>query len=985
MENSPLKTGQRIHGFAVTDLTPLPHLNLVLVQLRHLRTGARMIHIDCEDDNNLFAVGFRTPPADSTGIAHILEHTALCGSRRFPVRDPFFSMLKRSLNTFMNAMTAGDWTLYPFSSQNRKDFDNLLGIYLDAAFFPLLNERDFSQEGHRLEFAAPADPGSDLLYKGVVYNEMKGAMSDPASLISRRMGRALYPTTTYRHNSGGEPAEIPRLSWEQLREFHARFYHPSNAYFFSYGSFPLEEHLKTIEEQVTGHFEPRSVDSEVPPEQRLDRPRRVIETFPLDPGLPTAGKTMVQVGWLTCEITETFDRLSLSLLASLLLGNPAAPLYKALLDSKLGSNLSPGIGFHDDYRTTFFAAGLQGTEPEHAERIEQLILETLEQVARDGFTRERIEGAIHRMEFSNKEVTGDSYPYPLVLLMRVMGPWIHGGDPVAALQLDENLARLRRELDRGPFFQELIRRYLLDNPHRATLTLKPDPEQGPREEQATASELERIKASLSPEQTRKIVERAAELQQAQEAEEDLSCLPTLELEDIASEEPPVTGTTTRQGSVDTWWFEQPTNGIGYFSAQLDLEGLAEEQLPYLPMFCTLLTQVGAAGFSYLEMAQRMEAATGGISFRTSVIEDPANLGQARGFVEVKAKALERNQEKMFAILADIFSAPDFSARERLRTVINQMKASLENSIPGAGHSYAARSAASGLTVGGRLREMWSGLDQVRLVKQSAALDQSGLDQLADRFAAIAGQLLCRQRISCALTGEKPALAANGQDLDGFLQGLPSISRQAEAKAPPFTPRPLRAGWSTSVPVNYVARVFPTVPFTHPDSGPLQVLSKLLRANFLHREIREKGGAYGGMASCDPEAGIFAMLSYRDPQLRRTLKVYDDAVAWAVAGRFDGEAIKEAILAVFGDLDRPLSPGGKGHREFANQRQGLTLEMRNEQRRRILAVDRATLVAVAEKYLLRGRPESSVAVVAGEEALKKANAELGPEALEVRQI
>ncbi len=985
MDTENLKTGQTLHGFAVTDITPLPHLNLTLVQLRHQGTGARMIHIACEDDNNLFAVGFRTPPADSTGVAHILEHTALCGSRRYPVRDPFFSMLKRSLNTFMNAMTAGDWTLYPFSSQNRKDFKNLLGIYLDAAFFPLIKERDFSQEGHRLEFADPADPASDLLYKGVVYNEMKGAMSDPSSLLSRRMGRALYPTTTYRHNSGGEPADIPSLSWQQLKEFHARFYHPSNAYFFSYGNFPLEGHLRTIEEQVMSQFEAREVDSEVPPEKRLDQPRRVTETFPLDPGLPTQGKTMVQVGWLTCDITDTFERLSLSLLASLLLGNPAAPLYKALLDSKLGSNLAPGVGFHDDYRTTFFAAGLQGTEPEQAEAIEKLVLDTLEKVAREGFSRERIEGAIHRMEISNKEVTGDSYPYSLVLLMRVMGPWIHGGDPVSALQFDKTLERLRLELDRGPYFQNLIRRFLLDNPHRATLTLRPDPEQGAREEQATASELAKIKASLSETERRKIIERAAELKQAQEAEEDLSCLPTLELEDISREEHPVEGETGNLGNVEVAWFDQPTNGIGYFSAHLDIAGLPEEQLPYLPMFCTLLTQIGAASFSYLEMAQRMEAATGGISFRTSVIEAPQNLGQARGFIELKAKALERNQEKMFGILADICGAPDFSDRERLRTVVNQMKASLENSIPGAGHSYAARSAASGLTAGGRLREMWSGLDQVRLVKQTAALDPAGFDDLAARFAAIAGRLLCRERISCAVTGEKASFAPIGQHLSNFLQGLPSAAQLTGEGPAPFTPRVQRAGWSTSVPVNYVARVFPTVPFTHPDSGPLMVLAKLLRANFLHREIREKGGAYGGMASCDPEAGIFALLSYRDPQLRRTLKVYDDAVAWAISGKFDDEAIKEAILAVFGDLDRPLSPGGKGHREFANQRQGLSLEMRNEQRRRILAIDRATLVAAAEKYLRQGRPNSSVAVVAGEEALKKANAELGGEALEIRQI
>ncbi len=985
MSETPPTSGQVLHGFTVTSITPLPHLNLELIQLQHQKTGARMIHIACQDSNNLFAVGFRTPPADSTGVAHILEHTALCGSRRFPVRDPFFSMLKRSLNTFMNAMTAGDWTLYPFSSQNEKDFDNLLGIYLDAAFFPLIKERDFSQEGHRVEFADPADPASPLVYKGVVYNEMKGAMSDPSSLLSRRMGRALYPTQTYRHNSGGEPAEIPRLTWQELRDFHTRFYHPSNAFFFSYGDLPLEKHLQTIQEQALEGFEPRAVDSEVPPEQHLNEPRRVTESYPLDPGQPTRNKSMVQVAWLTCDITDTFDRLALSLLANLLLGNPAAPLYKALLDSRLGANLAPGIGYHDDYRTTYFAAGLQGTDPEQAEAIEKLILATLEKAAREGFSGDRIEGTIHRLEFSNKEVTGDSYPYPLALLMRIMGPWIHGGNPVAALQLDENLDRLRRELDQGPFFQNLIRRYLLDNRHRVTLTLQPDPTQKEREDQATAAVLESLKASLSETERQDILRRAEELQQAQEAEEDLSCLPTLELSDIDPEEPPVIAETSQEEGQTVHWFDQPTNGIGYLSAHLDLDGLPEPLLPYLPMFCTLLTQIGASGYSYLEMAERMEAATGGISFRTAILEAPQHLDGARSLVEIKAKALERNQQKMFGILSDIFAGPDFTDRQRLHTVINQIKTSLENSIPGSGHSYAARSAASRLTPGARRREMWNGLEQVHLIKQTAELEPDQLDAVVERLSAIAGHLLHRERLACAITAEQSSFAAIGAGLRPFLAGLSSANPGEAGAVEPFVPQPLHRGWITSVPVNYVSRVFRTVPFTHPDGPALLVLAKLLRANYLHREIREKGGAYGGMASCDPEAGIFAMLSYRDPQLVRTLKVYDEAVGWAVSGRYDQEAIKEAVLAVFSDLDRPLSPGGKGSREFANLRQGLTLAMRNEQRRRILAIDRQTLTAAAEKYLQQGRQGSSVAVIAGEEALTKANAELGQEALEIHKI
>jgi len=981
----PIETGRTLHGFTVTDVTPLPELNLTLHRLRHVRTGARYVHLETADPNNLFAVGFRTPPTDSTGVAHILEHTALCGSRRFPVRDPFFAMLKRSLNTFMNAMTASDWTLYPFASQNEKDFYNLLGIYLDAAFFPLLRERDFQQEGHRLEFAEPDNPASPLLFKGVVYNEMKGAMASPSSLLSRRLGRALYPTTTYHHNSGGEPADIPDLTWEGLKAFHGRYYHPSNAWFFTYGNLPLERHIEAIEAQALCHFDARPADSAVPPEQRYEAPRQVVETFPLDPGEATSGKTMVQLAWLTCDVTDSFERLALNLLSTLLLGNPAAPLYKALLDSKLGSNLAPGTGYQDENRTTYFAAGLQGTEPERAEAIEKLILATLDQIAAEGFATERIEAAIHRLEFANREVSGDHYPYPLGLLMRMIGPWLHDDDPVSPLRLDENLGRLRAELAAGPFFQELIRRQLLANPHRVTLTLCPDSEQRQREERETAQRLERIKKELDAGEAERIIVAARQLKEAQESRDDLSCLPTLQREDIPAAEPPVPFSTSRETGREVLWFDQPANGIGYFSAHLPIDSLPEELLPHLPLFCALLTQVGAAGQSYLQMAERLEAGTGGIQAGTEILDHPQRAGTFQGVIELKGKALVRNQEKLFGILSDFCTSPDFSDLNRLHTVVNQVRANLDNSIPGSGHSYAARAAAARLSPAGRLRETWGGLELIRSVRRIADRRPEELGDFAENMQQIAARLFNREQIVCAVTGEAQAFDAVRTALTPYLSALSPQAGTNPAGRTPFAPAADRRGWATSVPVSYVTRVFPTAPFTHPDTAALLVLAKLLRAGFLHREIREKGGAYGGLASCNPEGGTFSFLSYRDPQLARTLHVYDEAAQWAAAGDFTAEEIDEAVLAVFGDLDRPLSPSGRGHREFANTRQGLTLEMRQTLRQGVLAADRGDLQRVAERYLVTGRPQSAVSVIAGEEALREANRELGEEGLEIERI
>ncbi len=983
MNNKEITPGRIIHGFLVENVDPLPVVNATMIRLIHQQTGARFMHLERDDDNHLFAVGFRTPPEDSTGVAHILEHTALCGSEKFPVRDPFFSMLKRSLNSFMNAMTASDWTLYPFSSMNRKDFHNLLDIYLDAAFFPRLTERDFSQEGHRLEYAEGADPTTPLEYKGVVYNEMKGAMSDPSSLLSQRMSTHLYPTTTYHYNSGGEPADIPSLSWQQLRDFHARYYHPSNSWFFSSGNLDLSALLAIVEERVLRKFARLELDSAVPLEQRFEMPQQVIEKYPLDAGEPLEKRSMVEVAWLTEDINDSFERLAMSLLAALLLGNPAAPLYKALLDSGLGANLAPGTGYHDDNRTTYFAAGLQGTDPEHVAAIEKLILETLEQVAETGFSRDRIDAAIHRLEFANREVTGDSYPYSLLLLMRLMGPWIHGGDPLAALNFEENLEKLQQELDNGPFFENLIRRRLLANQHRVTLLLQPDTELGPKEEAEVRAKLDAIEKQLSDAERQQLVERAIELKESQEAEEDISCLPTLELTDIPADEAAVVVETGTAGQVKEYWFDQPTNGIGVVRLNFGLDGLTAEQQRYLPIFSSLLTQVGAGERDYLQMAEALEAVTGGISARTSILDDPQNIDKFITSFELKGKALLRNCQPLFDLLHDILLKPDFSDLQRLHTVLNQLQVSLENSVPQSGHTYAARTAAASLSQVGWLREQWSGLSQVALIRELAAKPVEELRELAEILAATAAQLFNQQSLQIAITVEKENFAPFKESLSRLLQIFPEGKVAETAALEEFTPEPLQQGVVWSIPVNYVTRVFRTVAYTHPDSAALMVLAKLLRAEFLHREIREKGGAYGGLAGYNAEAGQFSLLSYRDPHILRTLQVYDDAIDWAVAGDFPEDSLKESILAVFGDLDKPLSPAGVGAEEFANIRHGMTLEMRNRMRRQLLAVDAATLQRVAEKYLKNG--VSSVAVLAGEPALQQANEKLGDAALELRKI
>ncbi len=984
MMESLWQLGRRQHGFVVTGVTPLSELNLTLIELRHERLGSRMVHLACKDDNNLFGVGFRTTPEDSTGVAHILEHTVLCGSRRYPVRDPFFTMLKRSLNTFMNALTSSDWTLYPFSSQNIKDFYNLMGVYLDAAFFPLLRERDFRQEGHRLEFADPLNARSELTFKGVVYNEMKGAMADPASLLHRRLTRALFPTTTYGHNSGGEPEAILDLTHEQLVAFHQTYYHPANAYFFSYGNLPLEDHLAVMEAQVLKAFAPLEVNTAVADEVRFAAPKRVSEGFPVDENDPLEKRSMVQVAWLTCPLSDSYENLAMSLLSQLLLGHPAAPLYRALMDSGLGQNLAPGTGYHEDQRETYLAAGLQGTDPEQTEAIENLVLETLEQVARTGFDQKQIDAALHQLEFAHREVAGDQYPYALLLLMRLFGPWLHNDDPVSPLRFDDSLARLRRELQEGPFFQNLIRRQLLDNPHRVTLLLQPDRDLGPQQEQRLAERLRLRAEGLGEADRAALVQQAEELQRAQEQVEDLSSLPTLALSDIPATERLIAVRQDRPAGCPLYLFPQPTNGIGYFTASLVMNDLPADLIPMVPLFSALLTKIGAGGLDYLRMSERINAATGGIQASGTVICDPGSLEEFQIALEIQGKALMRNQQELFAILRDLFVAPDFTDLQRLHTVINQVSVSLQNSVASSGHSYAARSAGAALSSCGRLREEWGGLRLLRSVKALAARKPELLADFAADMQRLARLLLCRSRVRCALTAEETDLPAMTAALKEFLETLPNEA-VPQCRPVELARGDAATGWAAAVPVSYVARVFQAVPLLHPDTAGLLVLAKLLRSCYLHREIREKGGAYGGMASYDAQLGLFAMLSYRDPHLLRTLQVYRRAAEWVAAGGFGEADIREAILAVFGTLDRPLSPAGKGQREFGYCLQGVDPTQRQALREAILAVDRATLMRLGQTYLLAPWETSAVGVVSAEELLLDANKSLGEEGLLLEKV
>lgn len=991
--NSDLHPGRTVEGYVVKRVAEIAESGFFFYELDHKATGARHIHISCEDRENAFSVAFKTVPKDSTGVAHILEHTVLCGSQKFPVRDPFFSMLKRSLSTFMNAFTASDWTMYPFSTQNPRDFNNLMDVYLDAVFYPKLEELSFKQEGHRLETAGEGADGNampKLVYKGVVYNEMKGAMSSPDQVMARSLLKALYPSTTYRHNSGGDPAVIPRLTHDGLKAFHRHHYNPSNAYFYTYGNLPLVSHLRFIEEKALKNFTRIRPDTEVPSQPRWREPRQETFYYPLSQSEDPAKKCQACVAWLTADIQDSFEVLVLAVLEQILLGNPGSPLRKALIDSNLGSALCDGAGFDADNRDTMFVSGLKDIEASAAEKVEAIVFEVLGKLVREGIDPSLIESAVHQIEFHRKEVTNTPYPYGLKQSLVIVGTWLHGGDVLKKLRLDEDLARLRSDLNSGGFLEERIRRYFLDNPHRVLFKLLPDQQLEKKTADAVAEELERIRHELKKGDIRKIAADASALKELQESEEDVDCLPTLTRADIPAdvERIPEASALT---SPPLTAYAQRTSGIFYFAAAAGAGGLGRNLVPLAPFFCYALPKLGTLRRDYTAMANRIDRYTGGVGLTANARTAFDADGTCMPFVALNAKCLNRNLEPMFEIVAELIFEADFSDIKRLKNLLMEYRAALESMVVHNGHRLAISLAARNFSVSRHLSEIWSGIHQLRAIKKlTEAASAKAFDTLAEDLSALRQAVFAGPNIKTAIIGEEDQLPAAKAAAEGIRQRLPQPSSQSD-DVTTFNPPPIdfpaeavREGWSTSSAVSFVAEAFTTVRMEHPDAPALAVAGKFLRSLYLHREIREKGGAYGGFSLYNPEDGLFCFASYRDPHIAGTLDVYRGAAEFARSNAVKETDIDEAILQVCAEIDKPDPPGPAARKAFYRKIISLTDEARQRFKERLLALSLKDVRAVVEKYFDPQGGGHGVAVISGDALLSQANKKLD-RPLELKRI
>ncbi|XP_015767644.1 PREDICTED: presequence protease, mitochondrial-like [Acropora digitifera] len=848
---SHFKPGDRIHGYTVNKVLSVPELFLVSVQLTHDNTGAQHLHISRDDSNNVFCVGFRTTPMDSTGVSHILEHTVLCGSRRFPVRDPFFKMLNRSLSTFMNAFTASDFTMYPFATQNAKDFENLLSVYLDAAFFPQLREQDFRQEGWRLEPEDLSDPTSHIIFKGVVFNEMKGAMSSAESLFLQHAQKNLLPSHTYSNNSGGDPLSIPDLTWQQLKDFHSSHYHPSNSRFYTYGDLPLECHLEQIENKVLRHFDKISVSTGIPPEPRWSQPRETFVTCPVDPMAPNPDKqSAVGLHYLTGRLVYHIDEFVLN---------------------------SDNI---DSYSGLLLMCCYQDVDAFGKS---------------EGFPPERIEAALHTIELGTKHQSSN---FGLGLIMSIASMWNHDADPSDFLPINDRVQLFKEKLASGPFLQDKVKECFKDNPHCLTLVMSPDPEY---EKDLNRKEEEKLRNKvnvLSEEDKTIIYNKGLELAEKQNTPEDLSCLPKMMLTDIDPSLKPVSLERYISAGVPVQYCEQPTNGITYFRAISSISDIPEDLRIYLPLFCYILTRMGAGNLDHRELHQLMKLRTGAMSLSTHVTNhhsemnafeqvrlpsDGKNLCQSFRSSDLKEShrfVFQLNAPAQFHCLhgfinlapsccdgkrsvvpsAPSLSLPNLSDTNLLRTLVNLLASDLAMSISQSGHLYATMMACSSLSPASHLVERFGGISQVLFMKSLAEMED--LTPVVERLGTIAVEVLEGTQFRCSVNSTAEGREAVETALEGFCDSLPSsrLEESSHVKIPDYKAEGVKTHFQVPFPVNYVSRCLLTVPYTHQDFAKLRILANLMSAKFLHREIREKGGAYGSGAKIS--GGIFSFYSYR---------------------------------------------------------------------------------------------------------------------------
>jgi len=961
-----------LNGFRVLRVEQIPEIRITAYEAEHEKTGAKVLHLHCDDRENLYSIGFRTPPADSTGLPHILEHSVLAGSERYPLKDVFNELIRGTLQTFINAFTYPDKTIYPVASQVRSDYFNLARVYTDLVFNPRLLKETFSQEGHHLEFVNPEDTSSDLTISGIVYNEMKGAYSSPDALMYKVIQENLYPDTPYAFDSGGNPEDIPLLTYEQFKEFHRTYYSPTNARFFLYGDIPTAAHLEFLADMLAG-FERVHMDSAIESQIRWQTPLSITGTFPIGEEDNPERKTVVNAAWMMEENTDYETAILLQITSGILVGSAAGPLRKALIESGFGEDLSPITGVERDLKQIAFAVGLRGTERDKARQIEQLIMDTLQKLVLSGFDRNLIEGTLHQVEFHGKEIIRSAYPYGIILMGRVYHTWLYDGDPLEGLNFPRIIEDIRKKWGANPLlFQEIVQKWFLDNPHRLLSVREPSKTYQSDREEEFKKKMSRLKASLSSEDLDAVRQNASALKKFQ-VEPDMpgaaARLPKLSMSDISRAIETIPTEKALIENVPAMTHDIFTNGIAYLDLAFDVSDVPEELQPYLPLLGKLITNMGAAGLDYEEMAKRVVLKTGGISYHLSagIAMDDRRNWQKMIF---RIKSLYRNTRDAINIIADILTSGDMSNEMRMRELIAERKNNLHASIIPSGHAFARRSAGAALSVPAYRDELWHGRTQLKFVNRIADQFKEIKSDLLDKLTLLQNTMFRKDRLCLNVTADSEGISLLSESVADLVRRLSGNGGIGKPSAPPLSP--INIGISIPAQVSYVAKVLSAPAYADPLAASLTMLGRQLSSGYLYKHIRIQGGAYGGMSQYDPMSGTFALLSYRDPHIVNTLNVYREAVDFISRNKISGEELEKTIIGTIGSLDKPMDPASRGYIALIRDFTGLSDEDRLKFRNSILDMTPELLLEAASRYFSSAADSAVVSVYSSYENLQKAN-------------
>ena len=893
--------------FTLVEERSMAEVNGTARFYRHNATGAQIVSVTNDDENKVFGVTFRTPPKNSTGVAHILEHSVLCGSKKYPTKEPFLVLLQSSLQSFLNAFTFPDKTCYPVASANLQDFYNLIDVYIDAVFHPIISENIFRQEGWHLEAETSDGP---WLYKGVVYNEMKGVYSSPDSRLSEESQHAIFPDTLYSLDSGGRPDEIPSLSYEEFRDFHSRYYHPSNSRFFFWGDDPEEERLAIVARALAGkgHCD---VDSSISLQPAFAAPTRVTRAYPAEKG----AKCLFTVNWLTGKRGDLERTLTLEMLQHILEGMPGSPLRRALISSGLGEDTT-GDGLQMDLAQTSYSTGLKGVAEEDLPRAEELIFSTLKELAEKGIDKSLVEAAVNTVEFSYRESNTGNFPQGLAAMLQCLATWLYDENPLDSLAWEKPLASIKERLAKGdPVFEEAIRTLFLENPSRATVVLSPDEGLAARIEEEEAARVSAAQAAMSLKEREEVVRITRELQKAQATPDTpvaLASIPSLGLGDLPSHNRLTQRAIQETSDFTMVGHELPTRGVAYMNLLIPLPKLPVRLVPSLSLFLRTFRDVGTARRDYTELGALIAAKTGGLGASLTMVNHTD--GNLRCYLNLTGKAVSSKVQDLFDILNEILLEPIKDKdvlSQRLKEMLLEDKAGLEQDLVASGHKAASTRVLTHFSPAAVIGEAMDGIHYLNTLRSRLDNWDTALPQLLEDLDELRRLLVVARPGVVHCVGSTDDMENVARLAEHVWHALPGGARVDGTQCISLAAPVGAEVFATPSQVNYVAKGCNLKALGYSYHGSAAVIMRHLARSYLWEQVRVLGGAYGAFCSLDRTSGNFVCSSYRDPNVEKTVAVYDSMADYLAGISLTREDLTRAIVGTIGDLDLYRLPEARG--------------------------------------------------------------------------